>query len=182
MGKRQAELVDSITDEKGIAHLIYKVSSRNLLGFRGDILTKTRGNGVFASRFIGYFPLMTVATKIRSGAIIATATGNSTSYALEGLQNRGIAFIGPGVPVYEGMIVGLNKQQDDMEFNVCKAKKLTNVRSNADIMIPLNTPMDLSLEQCLDFVEEDELLEVTPESLRIRKRYLTRNERAKHQR
>jgi GTP-binding protein len=182
LGKRQAELVDSITDEKGIAHLIYKVSSRNLLGFRGDILTKTRGNGVFASRFIGYFPLMTVATKIRSGAIIATATGNSTSYALEGLQNRGIAFIGPGVPVYEGMIVGLNKQQDDMEFNVCKAKKLTNVRSNADIMIPLNTPMDLSLEQCLDFVEEDELLEVTPENLRIRKRYLTRNERAKHQR
>lgn len=182
LGKRQAELVDSITDDKGIAHLVYKVSSRNLLGFRGDILTKTRGNGVFASRFIGYFPLMNVAAKIRSGAIIATAAGNSTSYALEGLQNRGVAFIGPGVPVYEGMIVGLNKQQDDLEFNVCKAKKLTNVRSNADIMIPLNTPMELSLEQSLDFVEEDELLEVTPETLRIRKRYLTRNERAKHMR
>lgn len=180
LGKRQAELLDSITDEKGIAHLIYRVSSRNLLGFRGDILTKTRGNGVFASRFIGYFPLMNVATKLRSGAIIATDSGNSTSYALEGMQNRGVSFIKPGVPVYEGMIVGLNKQQDDLEFNVCKAKKLTNVRSNADIMIPLNAPMVLSLEQCLDFVEEDELLEVTPDNLRIRKRYLTRNERAKH--
>ncbi len=182
LGKRQAELLDSITDDKGIAHLTYRVSSRNLLGFRGDILTKTRGNGVFASRFIGYFPLMNVAAKLRSGAIIATDSGNSTSYALEGLQNRGVSFIKPGVPVYEGMIVGLNKQQDDLEFNVCKAKKLTNVRSNADIMIPLNAPMIMSLEQCLDFVEEDEILEVTPETLRLRKRYLTRNERAKHMR
>lgn len=182
LGKRQAQLVDSITDAKDIAHLNYKISSRNLLGFRGDILTKTRGNGIFASRFIGYFPLMNVAPKIRNGAIIATASGNSTSYALEGLQNRGVSFIGPGVPVYEGMIVGLNKQQDDMEINVAKAKQMTNVRSNADIMIPLKAPMDLSLEQCLDFVEEDELLEVTPENLRLRKRYLTRNERAKHMR
>ncbi|HCC84232.1 MAG TPA: translational GTPase TypA [Candidatus Pacebacteria bacterium] len=180
LGKRQAELLDSLTDDKNVAHLLYRISSRNLLGFRGDILTKTRGNGVFASRFIGYFPLMNVAAKLRSGAIIATDSGNSTSYALEGLQNRGVSFIGPGVPVYSGMIVGLNKQQDDMEFNVCKMKHLTNFRSNADIMIPLNTPMQLSLEQCLDFVAEDEILEVTPDSLRLRKRYLTRNERAKH--
>jgi GTP-binding protein len=182
LGKRQAELVDSITDEKDIAHLIYRVSSRNILGFRGDILTKTRGNGVFASRFIGYFPLMTVAHKLRSGAIIATDNGNATSYALEGMQERGVSFVKPGEAVYEGMIVGLNKQQDDMEFNVCKAKKMTNFRSNADIMIPLNAPMELSIEQCLDFVEEDEILEITPENLRLRKRYLTRNERNKNTR
>jgi GTP-binding protein len=182
LGKRQAELVDSLTDEKGIAHMMYRISSRNLLGFRGDILTKTRGNGVFASQFIGYFPLMNVAHKLRSGAIIATDPGNCTSYALEGMQERGISFLKPGQPVYEGMIVGLNKQQDDMEFNVCKAKKMTNFRSNADIMIPLNAPMELSIEQSLDFVEEDEILEITPDSLRLRKRYLSRNERNKHAR
>lgn len=125
---------------------------------------------------------MAHAPKLRNGAIIATNSGTSTSYAIEGLQERGVPLIRPGIDIYEGMIVGLNKQQDDMEYNVCKAKKLTNFRSNADIMIPLDQPLDLSLEQALDFVEEDELMEVTPESLRIRKRYLTRNERTKHQR
>lgn len=179
LGRRQAELVDSFTNDKGIAHLVYKISSRNLLGFRSDILTKTRGNGIFATRFLGYFPLMQIASKLRNGAIIATDAGTSTSYALEGLQERGVPLIGPGTDIYEGMIVGLNKQQEDLEYNVCKAKKLTNFRSNADIMIPLDQPLDLSLEQALDFIEEDELMEVTPENLRIRKRYLTRNDRNK---
>lgn len=182
LGRRQAELLDSYTNDKGIAHLVYKISSRNLLGFRSDILTKTRGNGLFSTRFLGYFPLMAHAPKLRNGAIIATNSGTSTSYAIEGLQERGVPLIRPGIDIYEGMIVGLNKQQDDMEYNVCKAKKLTNFRSNADIMIPLDQPLELSLEQALDFVEEDELMEVTPDSLRIRKRHLTRNERAKHQR
>lgn len=179
LGRRQAELVDSFTNDKGVAHLVYKISSRNLLGFRSNILTKTRGNGLFSTRFLGYFPLMQVAAKLRNGAIIATNTGTSTSYAIEGLQERGTPLIKPGMDIYEGMIVGLNKQQDDMEYNVCKAKQLTNFRSNADIMIPLDQPMELSLEQALDFVEEDELMEVTPENLRIRKRYLTRNDRNK---
>ena len=182
LGRRKAELVDSYTNDKGVAHLVFKISSRNLLGFRSNILTKTRGNGLFSTRFLGYFPLMDHAPKLRNGAIIATNSGTSTSYAIEGLQERGVPLIKPGVDIYEGMIVGLNKQQDDMEYNVCKAKHLTNFRSNADIMIPLDQPLDLSLEQALDFVEEDELMEVTPDNLRIRKRYLTRNERAKHQR
>ncbi len=182
LGRRKAELMDSFTNEKGVAHLVFKISSRNLLGFRSSILTKTRGNGLFSTRFMGYYPLMEHASKMRNGGIIATNSGTSTSYALEGLQERGIPLVSPGADIYEGMLVGLNKQQDDMEYNVCKAKHLTNFRSNADIMIPLDQPLDLSLEQALDFIEEDELMEVTPLNLRIRKRYLTRNERSKHQR
>ncbi len=183
LGKRKAELLDTFTSDRGITRMVYKVSSRNLLGFRGDIMTKTRGNGIFSTRFVGYFPLGAHVPKLRNGVLIAFESGKSTGYALQTVQERGKAFIGPGTPVYAGMIIGLNTRQDDIEINVCKIKKLTNIHSaNADIAIQLDPPTVFSLEQCLDFVEEDELLEITPLNLRLRKKYLTSQERSRIER
>lgn len=182
LGKRQAELKDSHTDEKEIAHIVYRISSRNLLGFRSSILSKTRGNGLFEPRFLGYFPVIkNKMKKLRNGVLVATELGQSTAYALTSIQERGIPFIGAAEKVYEGMLIGLAKTADDIDMNVCKTKKLTNFRSNADLAIQLDTPMELSLEQALDFIEEDELLELTPKSLRLRKKILDRKVRAKKQ-
>lgn len=179
LGKRRGELVDTHTDDRGITRMIYKLSSRNLLGFRSDILTKTRGNGIFATRSLGYFPLAQKIEKLRNGVLVAIETGKATAYSLETVQQRGKAMIGAGVPVYEGMIIGINNRQEDIDMNVVKAKKLTNFRSNADIAVILEPPLNLSLEQCLDFIEEDELLEVTPENLRLRKKFLTKVDRVR---
>lgn len=180
LGRRKGELIDTYTDERGMTKMVYKISSRNLLGFRGDILTKTRGNGIFATRFIGYFPESQIIPKLRNGVLVSFETGKSTGYALTTVQDRGKAFIGPGIPVYEGMIIGINNRQEDIDINVCRSKKLTNIHSaNADIAIQLDTPMQLSLEQCLDFIENDELLEITPRNLRLRKKYLTKQERSR---
>ncbi|MCL4360331.1 translational GTPase TypA [Patescibacteria group bacterium] len=180
LGKRRAELLDTHTNERRVTKMVYKVSSRNLLGFRGDILTKTRGNGIFATRVIGYFPAAQHIPKLRNGVLVSLETGKSSAYALTTVQERGRAFIGPGVPVYEGMIIGLNHRQEDIEINVCKTKKLTNIHSaDADIAIQLDPPLVMTLEQCLDFIEEDELLEVTPSNLRLRKRYLSRVDRVR---
>jgi GTP-binding protein len=180
LGRRRAELLDTHTDERGMTRMVYKVTSRNLLGFRGDILTKTRGNGIFSTRIIGYFPEVPRVPKIRDGVLVAFETGKSSGYALTTVQERGRALIGPGVPVYEGMIIGLNNRQEDIDINVCKFKKLTNIHSaNADIAIQLDPPIVLSLEQCLDFLEADELLEITPSTLRLRKRFLTKLERTR---
>ncbi len=183
LGKRRAQLLNTHTSRRGVTKMVYKVSSRNLLGFRGDILTKTRGNGIFAARFSGYFPLLPHIPKLRSGVLIASETGKSSGYALTTVQERGQAFIGPGIPVYEGMIIGINNRQEDIDINVCKTKKLTNIHSaTADVAIQLDPPVVYSLEQCLDFIEEDELLEITPRSLRLRKRYLTKVDRTRAKR
>lgn len=183
LGRRRGEMLDTHTNDRGMTKMVYKISSRNLLGFRSDILTKTRGNGIFATRFVGYFPLTPHIPKLRNGVLVATEPGKSSGYALTTVQERGKSFIGPGVPVYEGMVVGINNRLEDIDINVCKSKKLTNIHSaNADVAIQLDTPTQLSLEQCLDFVEEDELLEVTPLSLRLRKKFLTKIDRAKAKR
>jgi GTP-binding protein len=183
LGKRRAELLDTHTNERGTTKSVYKVSSRNLLGFRSDILTKTRGNGIFATRFVGYFPLATHIPKLRNGVLVAMESGKSTAYALTTVQERGKPFIGPSTDVYEGMIIGLNTRLNDIDLNVCRSKKLTNVHSaNADVAIQLDPPMVMSLEQCLDFIEEDELLEVTPHNLRLRKKYLAQIDRVRAKR
>ncbi len=179
LGRRKGQLKDSLVDDKGIAHLVYHISSRNLLGFRSDILTKTRGNGLFSTSFIGYFPVTDKADQLRNGVLVATEQGQATAYALANAQQRGVPFIEPGVEVYSGMIVGLGKTSEDIDLNICKAKKLSNFRSNAEISVKLDTPKELSLEQCLDFIEADELLEVTPKSLRLRKKILDRKQRLK---
>ncbi|MEK7129393.1 MAG: translational GTPase TypA [Patescibacteria group bacterium] len=183
LGRRKAELLDTHTNDRGVTKMVYKVSTRNLLGFRGDILTKTRGNGIFATRFIGYFPLSPHIPKLRNGVLVSIESGKSSGYALTTVQERGRAFIGPGIPVYEGMIIGINNRQEDIDINVCKTKKLTNIHSaNADVAIQLDPPVVYSLEQCLDFIEEDELLEVTPRSLRLRKKHLTHAARVRAKR
>ncbi|MBI5465486.1 translational GTPase TypA [Candidatus Gottesmanbacteria bacterium] len=183
LGKRGAELIDTHTDDNGLTRMVYKISERNLLGLRSDLLTQTRGNGLFATQFLGYFPVAAQVPKLRNGVLVAFASGVATGYALTTLQERGAAFIGPGLAVYEGMIVGLNKRQDDMDINVCRTKKLTNIHSEtSDIAIALEPPVILSLEQCLDFIDDDELLEVTPLSLRLRKKFLGKIERIRAQR
>jgi len=183
LGKRRAELTDTHTNDRGTTRMVYKVSSRNLLGFRGDILTKTRGNGIFATRILGYFPVSPALPKIRNGVLVSFEAGKSSAYALTTVQDRGRAFIGPGIPVYEGMIIGINNRGEDIDINVCKSKKLTNIHSaNADIAIQLDPPVVLTLEQCLDFIEDDELLEITPLSLRLRKRFLTKIDRLRAER
>lgn len=183
IGRRRAMMLDTHTNERGVTKMVYKVSSRNLLGFRGDILTKTRGNGIFATRFIGYFPMTPHIAKLRNGVLVSLETGKSTGYALTTVQERGKPFIGPGIPVYEGMIIGLNNRSEDIDINVCKIKKLTNIHSaNADVAIQLDPPMVLSLEQALDFIEDDELLEVTPLHLRLRKKFLAHTDRVRHAR
>lgn len=130
LGKRKALMKDSVTNSKNITRMVFEISSRNLLGFRSEILTKTRGNGLFASRLLGYFPAGDVIEQMRNGVIIASESGTSTTYAIDAIQSRGQTFVGPGIPVYEGQIIGLNKRQEDMEMNITKGKQLTNFRSN----------------------------------------------------
>jgi GTP-binding protein len=180
LGKRRARMQDSITNSKGITKMVFEISSKNLLGFRSEILTKTRGNGVFASRFLGFFPVEAHIVNNRNGVIIASESGTSTMYAIESIQKRGDTFVGPGENVYEGQIIGLNKRQEDMEMNITKGKQLTNMRAaSADATIKIAPPVRLSLEQSLDFINDDELLEVTPKSLRLRKKYLNKSARNK---
>jgi len=180
MGKRRAQLLDTHTNTKGMTKMIYQVSSRNLLGFRTEILSKTRGNGIFATRFLGFFPESTSIDKLRNGVLVATENGNTTAYAIQAVQQRGQTFVPPGVAVYLGQVVGLNLRQEDMDVNICKGKQMTNVRAaSADVMVKLAPPVKMSLEQCLDFIEDDELVEITPLSLRLRKKVLDKNLRYK---
>lgn len=173
MGKRHGQLLDTHTNDRGVTKMVYKLSTRNLLGFRGDIMTKTRGSGIIATRIVGYSPVTPKKQKIRNGVLVSIETGKSTAYALTTVQERGKALIGPSVPVYEGMVIGINNRQEDIDMNVCRIKKLTNIHSaNADVAIQLDPPLELSLEQALDFIEDDELVEITPLSLRIRKIHL----------
>ncbi len=150
----------------------YEISSRNLIGFRGDFQTKTSGSAVVNSLFLGYRPLGEEMIWQRNGVFIASQSGTALSYDLARLEERGVAFIGPGTPIYAGMIVGENSKKEDIAMNLCKGKKLTNVRSNADVLIRLSPPRQYSLEQALSYIAADELIEVTPKAIRLRKRDL----------
>ncbi|HUD06431.1 MAG TPA: translational GTPase TypA [Candidatus Saccharimonadales bacterium] len=170
LGKRRATLKEQFASSKGVTKLIYEIPTRALLGLRNILTTSTKGTAVMNSLVIGYKPLGPALQKQRNGVLIAYETGVTTPYALETAEGRGICFIGPAQKVYAGQIVGLNKRDDDLEMNVCKAKHLTNMRSSSsDGTVQLTPPTILSLEECLDFLENDELLEVTPKSLRLRK-------------
>lgn len=180
MGKRHGEMIDTHTNDRGVTKMVYKISTRNLLGFRGDIMTKTRGSGIIATRIIGYFPVTPKKAKARNGVLISMESGKSTGYALTTVQERGRALIGPGVPVYEGMIIGINNRSEDIDMNACRSKRLTNIHSaNADVAIQLDPPLEMSLEQALDFIEDDELLEITPLTLRLRKIHLSKVNRVR---
>lgn len=174
LGMRKGEMINMVPITDISTRFTYKISSRNLLGIRNSLLTKTKGTAILSTYLLGYMPKGTGLTSLRNGALVATHTGTSLAFGLENAQIRGTMFIGPGEAVYEGMIVGVTNNEREVEVNVCKAKKMTNVRSEtADIAIQLTPPTVLSLEQSLDFIGEDELLEVTPLHLRIRKKYLS---------
>jgi GTP-binding protein len=180
VGNRRARLTDMVNDGRGAVRLEYTIPTRGLIGLRNAFLTATRGNGVMASRLIGYEPWLGPISSSRSGPLVASEGGTALSHGLANAQERGVTFIEPQTQVYEGMIVGQHPRQGDLPVNVCRAKKLTNMRaSTKDIAIGLTSPTVLSLEQALDFLADDELLEVTPLTWRLRKRYLSADERAK---
>lgn len=174
LGQRRAALKEQFSSSsKGVTKLVYELPTRALLGLRNILLTQTKGTMVMNSLLVGYQPMGAALQQLRNGVLISFETGTTTPYALETAEQRGTCFVGPGEKVYAGQIIGLNRRGEDLEVNVCKTKHLTNMRStSSDGVVQLTPPTILSLEQCLDFIENDELLEVTPKNLRLRKREL----------
>ncbi len=170
---RKGELQGMSPAQGGYTRLEFSIPSRGLIGYRGEFLTDTKGNGIMNTIFDGYAPYKGDLSYRKTGSLIAFEDGESVAYGLFAAQDRGVLFIGPGVKVYAGMVIGQSPKSEDIELNVCKTKKLTNMRSaGADEALKLSPPREMSLEQCLDFIDTDELLEVTPKNLRIRKRIL----------
>ena len=173
LSQRKGELVNMKPITGGYTRLEFNIPSRGLIGYRGDFMTDTKGNGIINTIFNGYAPYRGEIAYRKLGSLIAFESGESVTYGLFSAQDRGTLFIGPGEKVYAGMVIGSCARAEDIELNVCKKKHLTNTRSSsADEALTLVPPKVLSLEQALDFIDVDELLEVTPESLRIRKRIL----------
>ncbi len=178
LGARRAAMVKQESTSSSTMRLTYILPTRAMIGLRNLLLTDTKGTVIMNSLPHGYEPLGGKLQQTRNGVLIAFEAGATTPYALENAESRGELFVGPAVDVYAGQIVGLNTRQEDMEINVCKAKHLTNMRSkSSDGAVQLTPYTELSLEQCIDFIEDDELLEVTPKALRLRKKYLDPNER-----
>ena len=178
LSSRLARMTDMHGDSQGQVRLKFEIPTRGLIGLRSFFLKATRGNGEMNSIFMGYEPLQGEVRSTRAGALVAAETGVALTYGLNNAQQRGLTFIEPGVPVYEGMVVGLHARDNDLVVNVCKEKKLTNVRSStSDIAVKLTPPMLMSLEEALDFIAEDEVVEVTPKNIRLRKRILLNDER-----
>jgi GTP-binding protein len=181
LGQRRAVLKEQFANDKGTTKLVYELPTRALLGLRNILMTNTKGTVIMNSLMHGYQPMGSALQQMRNGVLIAFETGTTTPYALQNAEARGTCFVGPAIKVYAGQIVGLNSRGDDMEINVCKAKHLTNMRSSSsDGVVQLTPPIILSLEQCLDFIEADELLEVTPKNLRLRKRELDPSKRKRN--
>ncbi len=180
LGSRRGKMLNMINNPDNTVHLSYLVPTRGLLGFRYQFLTATRGMGVLNSNFHGYAPLAGTITQRSSSSIVAWETGTSVSYGLKNAEERGTLFLGPGVEVYEGMVIGETQRPMDLTVNICKKKHLTNMRSsNKDIEVRLVTPRNMSLDEAIEYLAEDELLEVTPLNYRIRKRILNTEERGK---
>lgn len=178
LGGRRAEMRGQEQTTSGATRLDYLLPTRALIGLRNTLLTATKGTVIMNSLPHGYQPLAGKLPRTRSGVLIAFEAGATTPYALQAAEARGELLVGPATEVYSGMIVGIYNRQEDLEINVCKAKHLTNMRSkSSDGAVQLTPYTDFSLEQCIDFIEDDELLEVTPKNLRLRKRYLDANER-----
>lgn len=178
IGRRKATLVDQFNTNKGVTKLVYKMPTRNLLGARNLLLTATKGTIIMNTLLDSYSPVGSSLNQIRNGVLVAWEAGVSTPYALQSAEERGELFVGPTETIYAGQIVGINSRQEDLEVNVCKEKHLTNMRSkSSDGVVQLTPHTQLSLEQCIDFIENDELLEVTPKNLRLRKRELDHNKR-----
>jgi GTP-binding protein len=180
LGKRRGEMQDMIS-KNGVTSLNYLVPTRGLLGFRAEFIMETRGEGILNHAFHRYERYKGEINKRQNGVLVSTNNGLTTAYALNNLQERARLFVGAGVKVYEGMIVGENSRRQDMVVNPCKEKKLTNMRAaGADEGIRLTPPIILTMEQALEFIVDDELVEITPKNIRLRKKYLTQNERERN--
>ncbi len=180
MSIRKGEMLDMIQGNDGYTRLEFKIPSRGLIGFRSQLLTDTRGTAVLNHSFYDYEPFRGEIPSRTRGALVQIEQGTSFAYALDGLQERGELFIKPGTEVYAGMIVGANSRDEDMDVNVCKMKKLTNIRaSGSDDAVKLSPPREFSLEQALEYIDDDELLEITPKNIRMRKKILDKIERKK---
>jgi len=181
INKRKGEMSEMKPMGKSKTRLIFKVPSRGLIGYHGQFLTETRGTGVLNRTFHSYDVFKGVIKSRRNGVLIATEQGNAIAYALFNIQERGKLFINPQVKVYQGMIIGENSRENDLEVNVLKGKKLTNVRaSGSDEAVKLTPPIKMSLEDMMSFIKDDELLEITPQSLRLRKKFLNSVERKRN--
>jgi GTP-binding protein len=182
LGRRRGEMLNMVDNDEGSVHLTYLVPTRGLLGFRYQFLTATRGLGVMSSIFHGYLPFAGEIPSRVSGSLIASEAGQTTTYALRNAEERGTLFVAPGVTVYEGMIVGENQRPVDLAVNVAKLRHLSNVRqSTKEIDVRLNAPRQMSLDEAIEYVADDELLEVTPLNFRLRKVILDTHERGRRQ-
>ena len=180
LGTRKAEMINMSTNSDGYLRLEFKIPSRGLIGYRSQFLTDTKGNGIMHHVFYGYEEYKGEVPERQRGSLVAFESGETTTYGLYNAQERGNLFIGPGTQVYEGMIVGENAKSDDIDVNVCKKKHVSNMRaSGSDEALRLTPYIDLSLEQCLEFIAADELVEITPKSIRLRKKTLDGSLRAK---
>ena len=181
LGKRKGELQDMVSDGKGRTRLEYRIPARGLIGFQGDFMTMTRGNGLMSHTFDAYAPAKDgILGERHNGVLISQDDGEAVAYAIWKLQDRGRMFVKHGDPVYEGMVIGIHSRDNDLVVNPIKGKQLTNVRSSGtDEAVRLVTPIDLTLEYAVEFISDDELVEVTPKSVRIRKRHLKEHDRKK---
>lgn len=180
LGRRKGEMIDMTHNNAGYSRLIFSIPARGLIGYRSEFMTDTKGNGILNSIFAGYERYKGEIPRRPQGSLVAYETGIAASYGLYSAQERGILFIEPGTKVYEGMVVGQNPKGNDIEVNVCKKKQQTNIRaSGSDDALRLSPPKIMSLEEALEFIEEDELIEITPNSLRIRKKILSNSKRYK---
>ena len=180
MGIRKGELVTMTPGTDGYTRLEFKVPARGLIGYRGEFLTDTKGTGILNHSFYEYAPHRGDIPARNKGALISLETGKTIAYALSGLQDRGTMFHDPGVDVYAGMVIGEHNRENDLVVNVCKTKKLTNMRaSGSDDAVRLATPRRMTLEQAIEYIGDDELVEITPKNIRIRKKYLNENDRKK---
>jgi len=183
LGRRRGELRDMQPDGRGRVRLEYRVPARGLIGFQGEFLTMTRGTGIMSHVFDDYDALAGEIAERRNGVLVSQDQGEAVAYALWKLQERGRLFSSPGDPVYEGMIVGVNSRENDLVVNPIREKKLTNVRaSGKDEHIDLIPPIQVTLESAVEFIADDELVEITPKSIRLRKRHLAEHERRRAER
>jgi GTP-binding protein len=180
LGRRRGDLQDMQPDGKGRVRLEYRIPARALIGFQGEFLTMTRGTGLISHVFDDYGPVKPDMPGRHNGVLISQEDGEAVAYALWNLEDRGRMIVSPGDKLYEGMIIGIHSRDNDLIVNPIKGKKLTNVRaSGTDEAVRLTPPIKLTLESAVEFIDDDELVEITPKSIRIRKRFLLEHERKK---
>jgi GTP-binding protein len=183
LGRRRGELLDMVPDGKGRVRLDYRITARGLIGFQGEFMTLTRGTGIMSHVFDDYGPMKAELEEHRNGVLVSQDDGEAVAYALWKLQERGRMFVNPGDPVYEGMIIGIHSRDNDLVVNPIRTKQLTNIRAaGKDEAILLTPPIQLTLEYAVEFIADDELAEITPKSIRLRKRFLKEHERKRESR